>query len=91
MNREELIESLREEIAKRDMRIGELENDASYYAARNEELRSELAAAKPQVVMPEREECDDDRKHPNSWTDYAIGWNACRREVKRLNSDKENK
>lgn len=61
MNRDELIEHLREEIAKRDMRIGELENDASYYAARNEELRSELATPTPipdaapvqQVSVPE--------------------------------------
>jgi hypothetical protein len=32
------------EIAKRDARIAELENDASYYAARNEELRAALSA-----------------------------------------------
>ena len=36
------------EIAKRDARIAELHNDASYYAARNEELRAELAALKAQ-------------------------------------------
>ena len=113
MNREESVEQLREEIASRDERIGELENEASYYAARYEDVREELEALKAAnlalqvhfdtmkaelegvsslyIVIPEREDCEDDRKHPNSWTDYAIGWNACRRETKRLNSDKETK
>jgi len=48
MNREESVEQLREEIASRDERIGELENVASYYASRNEELREEVAALKQQ-------------------------------------------
>jgi len=46
VNREELIEHLRNEIANRDERIGELENDASYYAARYEDVREELEALK---------------------------------------------
>jgi len=55
MNREESVEQLREEIASRDERIGELENVASYYASRNEELREEVAAIKarePAVYIP---------------------------------------
>jgi len=55
MNREESVEQLREEIASRDERIGELENVASYYASRNEELRAELSAIKarePAVYIP---------------------------------------
>lgn len=113
MNRDDLIEHLHNEIASRDERIGELENEASYYASRYEDVREELEALKAAnldlqihfntmkaelegvnslyIVIPEREDCEDDRKHPNSWTDYAIGWNACRRETKRLNSDKETK
>ena len=113
MNRDELVEHLHNEIASRDERIGELENEASYYASRYEDVREELEALKAAnldlqihfntmkaeleevnslyIVIPEREDYEDDRKQPNSWTDYAIGWNACRRETKRLNSDKETK
>lgn len=81
----ELIEALREEIkalkaANLDLQI--------HFDIRKAELEG---ASGRYVVIPEREECDDDRKHPNSWTDYAIGWNACRREIKRLNSNKETK
>lgn len=50
MNRDELVEHLHNEIASRDERIGELENVASYYASRNEELREEVAAIKAQGV-----------------------------------------
>ena len=47
---DELIACLEGEIAKRDERIVELQNDASYYAARNEELRAELAEIKAHGV-----------------------------------------
>jgi len=55
MNRDKLVEHLHNEIASRDERIGELENVASYYASRNEELREEVAAIKarePAVYIP---------------------------------------
>lgn len=45
---EQLIACLEGEIAKRDARIVELHNDASYYASRSEELRAELSALKAQ-------------------------------------------
>ena len=59
---EQLIACLEGEIAKRDARIMGLQNDASYYAARNEELRAKLAApvseAKAQgvVILDESQE-----------------------------------
>ncbi len=81
MNRDELVEHLYNEIANRDERIGELENDASYYASRNEELRAELSAIKAQgVVMPERANAS------HGSHDHQSGWNACLDEVARLNA-----
>lgn len=37
------------------------------------------------VVLPEREELERERSQPNSWDDYAMGWNDCLDEVERLN------
>lgn len=83
MTREELIEQQREEI--KALKAANLDLQTHF-----DTMKAELEGDSGRyVVIPEREECEDDRKHPNSWTDYAIGWNACRREVKRLNSDKE--
>lgn len=36
------------------------------------------------VVLPEHED-HSERESPNSWTDWAIGWNACLDKVKELN------
>ena len=55
MNRDKLVEHLRNEIANRDERIGELESDASYCASRNEELRAELSAPSPAGVTHHEE------------------------------------
>lgn len=85
MSRDELIEHLREEI--KALKVANLDLQIHF-----DTMKAELEEANSlYIVIPEREDCEDDRKHPNSWTDYAIGWNACRRETKRLNSDKETK
>ena len=85
MSRDELIEHQREEIKALKAANLDLQIHFDIMKAELERVNSLY------IVIPEREDCEDDRKHPNSWTDYAIGWNACRRETKRLNSDKETK